>query len=137
MPRRRENSEDATINLTPMIDVVFLLVIFFMVGSKFGEAESQMKVDLPTAGISGAISRMPDQRVVAIAIDGSVALDDVPMPIPQLTETLRVAVTNFPETRVSVRAPSDLSLQQLTSTMHAVKSAGIRQISIATKSLQR
>lgn len=137
MSRRRENSEDATINLTPMIDVVFLLVIFFMVGSKFGEAESQIKVDLPTAGISGAISRTPDQRVVAISNDGSVSLDNVTMPMAQLTQTLRTAATNFPEIRVSVRAPSDLPLQQLTNTMHAVQSAGISRISIATKSMVR
>ena len=35
MPNRNRSAEDASINLTPMIDVVFLLVIFFMVGSKF------------------------------------------------------------------------------------------------------
>ena len=50
MSVRRQRSEDATINLTPMIDVVFLLVIFFMVGSKFSEAESRIKVNVPSVG---------------------------------------------------------------------------------------
>ncbi len=50
MAIRRPRTEDATINLTPMIDVVFLLVIFFMVGSKFSEAESRIKVNVPMVG---------------------------------------------------------------------------------------
>ena len=43
MPIRRKTTEDASINLTPMIDVVFLLVIFFMVGSEFSEQRAELR----------------------------------------------------------------------------------------------
>ncbi len=75
MSVRRQRSEDATINLTPMIDVVFLLVIFFMVGSKFSEAESRIKVNVPSVGEMRSMTRAPDERIVAIGLDGSITLD--------------------------------------------------------------
>lgn len=137
MTRRRENSEDATINLTPMIDVVFLLVIFFMVGAKFSEAESKIAVNLPTVGTSGAISRVPDERVVAIATDGTVSLDDVAMPIEQVTSVLREAATQYPALKVAVRGDADMSHQSFMETLHAVRVAGVTNVAIATKNARR
>ncbi|MFN9041619.1 MAG: ExbD/TolR family protein, partial [Planctomyces sp.] len=51
MPLKTENLEDPILNLTPMIDVVFLLIIFFMVGARFTEEANDQKFDvqLPTA----------------------------------------------------------------------------------------
>ena len=70
MSNRRVKAEDVTINLTPMIDVVFLLVIFFMVGSKFSEAESRINVQVPSVGEMRSLSRTPDERVVEVTADG-------------------------------------------------------------------
>ena len=69
MTNSRSKTEEATINLTPMIDVVFLLVIFFLVGSEFSEAESKIPVNVPTAGQMQAITRGPDELIVEIEDD--------------------------------------------------------------------
>jgi biopolymer transport protein ExbD len=137
MSRNRERIENATINLTPMIDVVFLLVIFFMVGSKFSEAESRIKVNVPTVGEMRSMTRAPDERVVAIALDGSITLDDQPVNLSQLTATLRAQQQNYPGLKVAVRGEANGSLQQTVEVLHAVRSSGVDQIGISTQRMRR
>lgn len=137
MPARRQRSDDATINLTPMIDVVFLLVIFFMVGSKFSEAESRIKVNVPTVGEMRAITRVPDERIVAIGIDGTLSLDGQPMTLGQLTDTLRQQYAVYPAVRVAVRGEANGTLQQTVEVLQAVRSSGVEQIGISTRRMRR
>jgi biopolymer transport protein ExbD len=137
MAIRRPRTEDATINLTPMIDVVFLLVIFFMVGSKFSEAESRIKVNVPTVGQMRSITRAPDERVVAVGVDGTITLGDTPMTLAQLTETLRQEHANYPGLKVAVRGEAEGSLQQTVEVLHAVTRSGVDQIGISTKRMRR
>lgn len=137
MTIRRQRNEEATINLTPMIDVVFLLVIFFMVGSKFSEAESRIKVDVPMAGQLRAIAREPDERVVAVLADGTLSLDDEPVTLAQLTERLRTEHQNYPGLRVAVRGEATGSLQQTVEVLHAVRISGVEQIGISTQRMRR
>jgi biopolymer transport protein ExbD len=137
MAIRRPRTEDATINLTPMIDVVFLLVIFFMVGSKFSEAESRIKVNVPTVGQMRSITRAPDERVVAVGVDGTITLGDTPMTLAQLTETLRQEHANYPGLKVAVRGEADGSLQQTVEVLHAVTRSGVDQVGISTKRMRR
>jgi biopolymer transport protein ExbD len=131
--RRNRAAEEITINLTPMIDVVFLLVIFFMVGSKFSDAESRIKVNVPSVGEMRSITRVPDERIVAIEADGSVTLDGAAMSLSQLTETLRNQHANYPALKVAVRGDANGSLQQAVEVMHAVRSSGVDQIGISTR----
>lgn len=137
MPNRRQSSEDATINLTPMIDVVFLLVIFFMVGSKFSEAESRIKVNVPQVGQMRAITRVPDERIVAVGVDGTISLDGQPIELAQLTETLRQQHASYPGLKVAVRGEAEGTLQQTVEVLQAVRSSGVDQIGISTRRMRR
>jgi len=137
MTCRRKQTEDATINLTPMIDVVFLLVIFFMVGSEFSEAESRIPVNVPTAGQMQPMTRGPDEMVVALALDSTITLDGQPMSITQLAQTLKQHHANYPDLRVAVRGEANGSLQQTVEVLHAIRSSGIEQIGISTKRMNR
>ncbi|MDA8698242.1 biopolymer transporter ExbD [Rhodopirellula sp.] len=137
MPSRRKTTDDASINLTPMIDVVFLLVIFFMVGSKFSDAESRIEVNVPNLSEMQAITRLPDERVVAISIDGTISLDDSTVTLAQLTERLRSERQNYPGLRVAVRGEATGSLQQTVEVLHAVRSSGVEKIGISTQGMKR
>ena len=137
MPIRRKTTEDASINLTPMIDVVFLLVIFFMVGSEFSEAESRIEVNVPNISEMQAITRIPDERVVGISIEGMITLDDQVVTIQELTDRLRVDYANYPDLRVAVRGEASGSLQQTVEVLHAVRSSGVEKIGISTQRMQR
>ena len=120
-----------------MIDVVFLLVIFFMVGSKFSEAESRIEVNVPSVAEMRSITRAPDERVVAISLDGSVTLDGTPVTIGQLTAALRQQHANYPALKVAVRGEANGSLQQTVEVLHAVRSSGVDQIGISTQRMRR
>tara|TARA_R110002167_G_scaffold293400_1_gene498105 strand:+ start:252 stop:665 length:414 start_codon:yes stop_codon:yes gene_type:complete len=137
MAIRHERAEDATINLTPMIDVVFLLIIFFMVGSKFSEAESRINVNVPSVGDLRSMTRVPDERVVVVATDGSLTLDETPVTIAQLSETLRNQHANYPALKVAVRGDGESSFQQVAEVLHAVRSSGVQQVGLSAKSTRR
>ena len=130
---RRQKSEDVTINLTPMIDVVFLLVIFFMVGSKFSEAESRIKVSVPSVGQLRSISRTPDERVVVVAPDGTVTLDGVQVTLPELKATLAAQHASYPALKVAVRGDGASSFQSIAEVLQTVRSSGVQQMGIAAK----
>ena len=137
MSAGRQRSEEVTINLTPMIDVVFLLVIFFMVGSKFSEAESRIRVNVPSVGEMRSMARAPDRKVVSVGLDGTISLDDVPLTMGQLTDTLRQQYANYPAVEVVLRADADGSYQQAMEVLHAIKISGVEQIGLSTQGLRR
>ncbi len=79
MSRRRSSIEDPSINLTSMIDVVFLLLMFFMAGTHFGEGWGRIEVNVPGVGELRSMSRMPDERLVEITEQGVLTLDAKPV----------------------------------------------------------
>ena len=108
-----------------------------MVGSKFSEAESRIEVNVPNLSEMQAITRLPDERVVAIGIDGTITLDNEVVTLKEVTETLRQELTNYPGMRVAVRGEATGSLQQTVEVLHAVRSSGVDKIGISTQRMQR
>ncbi|MGI9518583.1 MAG: ExbD/TolR family protein, partial [Pirellulaceae bacterium] len=91
MPIRVQRDEQPTLNLTPMIDIVFLLIIFFMVGTKFSElseAERNIDLNVPEVQSAKALTAAPKKRVINVFEDGQVTLDDVPVSLQELTSEL-------------------------------------------------
>ncbi|MEM9587187.1 MAG: biopolymer transporter ExbD [Planctomycetota bacterium] len=129
----RRPSDEVTINLTPMIDVVFLLVIFFMVGSKFSEAESKVNVNVASASEMKAITRLPDRRTVDIELDGSVRLNGQPVDLPQLFDRLKTEIDNYPGLSVLVRAERSGNFQRVDEVFRSVRNAGVDDILVEAK----
>ena len=74
MPIKTHHDDQPTLNLTPMIDIVFLLIIFFMVGTKFAEMERQIKLEVPTVKQFGALTAAPEKRVINVYRDGTIMM---------------------------------------------------------------
>lgn len=88
---RRKKPEEVGVNLTPLIDVVFLLLIFFMVSTTFTR-ETQLKLDLPQAGSGEQIENTDQQQIeVMIAASGDVAINDKALADPSL-DSLKAAL---------------------------------------------
>ena len=66
------DAEEFVVNLTPLIDVVFLLLIFFMVSTTFLEPEREIEVELPTAESGGEPQEAPDELILNIVKDGGI-----------------------------------------------------------------
>ena len=69
----RSSQEEVTINLTPLIDIVFLLLIFFMVSTTFSK-ESQLRIRLPDASPDSEVEQRPSLLVVAITKSGDYSI---------------------------------------------------------------
>lgn len=98
MPLKTDTVEEPVLNLTPMIDIVFLLIIFFMVGSEFtkkrADAEGHYKIQLPTVADVRPLTDLPDPIVIDVPIEGDMAYQGGPQNA-KLTSCTKDELENF------------------------------------------
>ena len=134
-PQRREDPE---VNLTPLIDVVFLLLIFFMISTTF-EREAQLKVELPEA--SAEPSELP-QKVLEITVNsrGEYFVNEQQV-VNSKPETLKRAIRQvIGDTRdipVIVRADGLATHQSVVIVMDVAQQLGLSRLSLATTHTQQ
>lgn len=136
MAIRNHRTEEPTINLTPMIDVVFLLVIFFMVGTKFGQSEGRIPVNVPGVDQPQSMVRGPDRWVVEVSIDGQIYLDGRVVSIDELDQYLRRGAQSYPDLGVVVRGDGAGTLETYARVLSVCSAAGISQLDVAVKKLR-
>ena len=133
MPLKTHLDEQPTLNLTPMIDIVFLLIIFFMVGTKFSELERKIGLKVPSVVDSGTLSAAPARRVVNVYRDGSLTLDQQSVTLVQLTEKLAAAQRQYSDLGVLIRGDATGQFQCVAEVLNACKQAGIVELGIAVR----
>ncbi|MEM0989123.1 MAG: biopolymer transporter ExbD [Pseudomonadota bacterium] len=111
-------------SLTPMVDVVFLLLVFFMLASRFGQ-----DVALPLSpAVAGAGSYQGAPRLITVTADGA-RLNGVAFELSALPDELRKLMPDE-NAIVVVRPDSEAALQDMVSVIDELSDAGIRQIVI-------
>ena len=136
MPLKLNQDELPTINLTSMIDVLFLLIIFFMVVTRFTENELNIKINLAKVAPNGAMLQGPPSKLVYIAADGTIQYENQRVTSEQLASLLSQAVKNYPETSVQVRPDAAAQWEPIASTYMAIKKSGARLDGFANASVQ-
>ena len=131
MPLRTDSLEEPQLNLTPMIDIVFLLIIFFMVGTRFSEIEQGYEVELPTAAPVEPMSSRPDAIVLNVSRDGSVAIGDEAVAVADLQARLEKARAAYAEQSVLIRGDGEGSYQRVVDVMDICHKAKIHRFSLA------
>jgi len=137
-PRRAQTAEDR-LDLTPMIDVVFLLLIYFMVTTTIVKEEADLGVKLPSRVAAPQDTPLPERHIVDILGDGTVLLNGMPMDnpgqrdLPNLTSTLRELKASADradlKTVVIVQPEEDTRHQSLVNVLNALKEAGVESVS--------
>lgn len=130
-PRRAEEPE---VNLVSLIDVVLMIVVFFMLSSTFVD-ENRLKIRLPEADPAPVPRGVDDRLVVEITETGSYRVNDAEL-VNTSPETLRRAILRLPigdrSMPVTVRADGRASHQAVVTAMDVIGRIGFREINIAT-----
>jgi len=124
--------EDPGLNLTPMIDVVFLLLIFFMLASTFMDPERDINLDLPTSSEAGTLTEETEDLVVNVMQDGSTMLDGAILDDSGLISAFRQAAAKDPEVQVTIRGDRLTAHQNIVKVMDYCGIAGLSNLAIST-----
>ena len=133
MPLKTHLDEQPSLNLTPMIDIVFLLIIFFMVGTKFSELERKIGLRVPEVSNAEALTAAPEPRVVNVYRDGRITLDRTPVTLPELTQKLAFARSQYSDLGVLVRGDAHGPFQRVAEVLNACKQANVQQLGISVR----
>ena len=126
----REARKARQVPLTPLIDVVFLLLVFFMLSSTFTRSESLELVLPPAAG--GGAAEEGRLLQVFVARDGSIYLGRRAVNKEQLVKTLKNTFKKFPDVGVLLLSGPRVSVQQIITVMDHIYLAGSKNLSVAS-----
>ncbi|MDG2222144.1 MAG: biopolymer transporter ExbD [Rubripirellula sp.] len=134
MPKIKHSTVASTLSLTPLIDVVFLLLIFFLVTSEFEDEERRLNIVLPTATSAVPMTSQPKEVVVDIDQKGDLYLNGQQSNLQELEKWLSVAVANNPTSQsVVIRADRSTAFQPVVSVMDVCNRTGIRDYTVTTQ----
>ncbi len=122
---------DPLVDVTPMIDVVFQLVLFFMVSTTFKSAPG-IQVDLPRSSQEVVIQEDEDLQVW-ITLEGAIYVDDQPVTLDSLTSVLTRTAERDPETLVVIKADAGVEHGRVVQVMDLARGRGLTRLAIATE----
>ena len=126
--------EEPDVNLTPMIDVVFLLLLFFMVSTSFIR-ESSLKVDLPEA-TGQTLTEKQSPIDIIINAEGQFIINETTLLTPdnnELETLLKKAVGDTQNPHIIISADANTDYQHIVSAMDAAQQLGYTRLTLATR----
>jgi biopolymer transport protein ExbD len=141
MQIRRKDVQTVEMQMGPMIDMVFLLLVFFMVSAKPIKQESDINIGLPGTVAQEEALEIPDEQRIQIQPNGQVLLNDQPMDTPQSAElptllgTLKrfkeSADSNKTEALITIDADDAANHQRIVQVLNACAQAKITGVTFA------
>lgn len=126
------------LSLTPLIDVVFLLLIFFLVTSEFEDEERRLEIVLPSASSATPMTRKPREIVIDVDAEGKVYLRGQATELEELERLLTAAVIDNPTNQSAIiRADGSTAFQPVVSVMDICNRTGIADYSVTTREAPR
>jgi biopolymer transport protein ExbD len=131
---RRTQKKSLGLDMTPLIDMVFLLLIFFMLSAHFIE-ETGISLELPHSKVAGASRPIP----LAVSIDkqGRVFVDEVEVGLRDLRQVLQMRLAETSRKEVVVKSDRDCRVQTLVSVMDEIRLAGARGLLLSAEEKDR
>ncbi|TSA11410.1 MAG: biopolymer transporter ExbD [Deltaproteobacteria bacterium] len=131
---RRSKKKSLGLDMAPLIDMVFLLLIFFMLSAHFIE-ETGISLELPQSKVAGA-SR-PTPLTVSIDRQGRVFVDEVEVGLRDLRQALQMRLAETSRKEVVVKSDRDCLVQILVSVMDEIRLAGARGLLLSAEGKDR
>lgn len=117
--------------IIPMIDIIFFLLVFFMMNSLQTIAQKALSVQLPQAQSASAPAQMP--LIVTVDKDGHITLDNRPVSLEEASDLMKQHMTENANAAVVLQADKGTAHGQVVAVMDMLKSAGIKRLAIAAK----
>ena len=118
--------------LTSMLDVIFLLLCFFVTASVFSQWESEITISLPSASSAETPGRLPGEVILNVSKEGIVTVNARTMTLPDLEGRLRKVAEFYSGQPVVIRADKETSYSSLMSVIDTCRNAGVWNFSLAT-----
>ncbi len=119
--------------LAPMIDIVFLLLIFFIVTWQFSRSETELGVSVPTAEEGADPERQRGEIIINVLADNSIRVEGLNVDLIQLHGKLAAIARQFENQPVRIRGDGKVAYQRIVEVIDTCKKAGIWNISFATQ----
>ncbi len=129
--RGKYKPEPVGFQLAPMIDIVFLLLCFFVTSQIFSQWEAEIDVKLPTASTAEVQQRLPGEIILNVMKDGSTVVNGRVLREPELEVLLRRLVSLFPGQPVLIRADRQTAYEHVIRVLDLCRQADIWNISFA------
>lgn len=129
---RRVTEESEGIQLAPLIDIVFLTLVFFMTTAVYSKMERELDVTLPTADSSVTTERTRGEIYINLKKDGSIVINDQSVTIDRLQRILNRVAENFPGGAIIIRGDKEAFLGRAIAVLNCCKKADIQNVFFET-----
>lgn len=130
----RSRRDDLSLDLMPLIDVVFLLLIFFLITTSFTQPrpENKIPVNLPS-GVSGSETTSDDPVVIVVTETGEVRFEDEDLPGDDFTARLENLKESNPDANIMLRGDTNAQHGKVVETLDAIKASGFEKVNLVIK----
>ncbi len=138
LSNKQQTDEAPFINMTPMVDVILCLLVFFMAATRLYDwDESEFAVSVPEVASAAPLTAAPDDLVLTVIRPGSVAVDETTYNLDQLAVFLREARVRYANQGVLIRGEAKLAYQDLADVLSVCDASGIRNVRLPVRSAAR
>ena len=122
------------LNITPLLDLAFVLLVIFIITTP--QLSNDLEMNLPSPKKEKAPSPPPKINRIAVDAAGQIFLNDQPMALPALKQTLVTMKSADPDTTVVVRGAADVDYQKVIGVLDALQLADITKVGLATETVR-
>ena len=130
---RERRAKAPALALTSMLDVIFLLLCFFVTVSVFSQWESEISIQLPSAATGEQPERLPGEIIVNLAKDGTIRVNGTSLTLDDLQSRLAKISKFYPGQPVIIRADRDTKYESLVALIDSCRAADVWNFSLATE----
>jgi len=126
-------SKAPTLALTSMLDVIFLLLCFFVTVSVFSQWESEISITLPSAKTADEPGRLPGEIIVNLDKEGAIKVNGASLSLAELEDRLMRISKFYPGQQVIIRADKETKYDNLVKVVDACRAGNVWNFSLATE----
>ena len=127
----RSSNEEPVIPMTPMIDIIFLLLIFFITTSVFARLENELSITVPTAESATTPKRNLGELIVNLRNDGTLVVNQRSVSLNQLQMLLVRIAKQYPDQSVIIRGDRQATLEYAIGILDVCAKSGVWNVSFA------